>query len=101
MTRPKITVTAITTIVAAAILTVGIALRLDGITSQGLWSDELYSVAAVTQVGQNRSWFDFEPKAFPEIDINDSFLTWKAAESSPPFFELVLKPWVLLFGSSD
>lgn len=86
-------------LIGLAILSVG--LRFYALDSQGLWSDELFSVSVVTQVGEGRAWYDYVPKVFPDLRIEDSALTWKAGENSPPLFELLLWLWTQIFGTSD
>lgn len=84
-----------------ALAALAAGLRFHALTAQGLWSDELFSVAALTQAGAGHPWYDYVPKSFPEIRLSDSFLTWKAAENSPPLYEALLWLWSRLFGWSD
>ncbi len=76
-------------------------LRFHALAAQGLWSDELFSVSIITQVGQGLPWYHYEPRLFPDLRLADSPLTWKAGENSPPLFELLLWLWTRLFGESD
>ncbi|HEY0202417.1 MAG TPA: glycosyltransferase family 39 protein [Burkholderiaceae bacterium] len=76
-------------------------LRFHALTAQGLWSDELFSVATITQVGDGLPWYAYEAKNLPDLRLGDSFLTWKAAENSPPLFEILLWAWTRVFGVSD
>lgn len=78
-----------------------ISLRFYALGAQGLWSDELFSLSIITQVGQGRPWYDYVPKLFPDLRIGDSALTWKAGENSPPLFEALLWLWTSVFGVSD
>ena len=82
-----------------AVLSAG--LRFHALGAQGLWSDELFSVSIITQVGEGRSWYEYVPKLFPDLRIEDSALTWKAGENSPPLFEMLLWLWTRVFGVSD
>ena len=84
---------------ALAVLATG--LRFHGLGAQGLWSDELFSVSIITQVGEGRPWYAYVPKLFPDLRIEDSALTWKAGENSPPLFEVLLWLWTGVFGLSD
>ena len=65
-----------------AVLSAG--LRFHALGAQGLWSDELFSVSIITQVGEGRPWYEYVPKLFPDLRIEDSALTWKAGENSTP-----------------
>ncbi|MCW5233468.1 glycosyltransferase family 39 protein [Verminephrobacter eiseniae] len=85
--------------VALAALT--LYLRFHELATQGLWSDELFSVSSITQVGAGRPWYAYEQKSFPYLRMEDSFLTWKASENSPPLFEVLLWLWCQVFGWSD
>lgn len=82
-----------------AVLSAG--LRFYALGAQGLWSDELFSVSIITQVGEGRPWYSYVPKLFPDLRIGDSALTWKAGENSPPLFEALLWLWTRVFGVSD
>ena len=82
-----------------AVLSAG--LRFHALGAQGLWSDELFSVSIITQVGEGRPWYEYVPKLFPDLRIDDSALTWKAGENSPPLFEVLLWVWTRVFGVSD
>lgn len=93
------------------ILTIGILLlllagsfvRLYHLDAKSLWSDELYS-------GSIARYFPLIPTTGSEwyrnVDAHhvsdlDTFWTAKAAELSPPLFELVAKLSVNLFGAND
>lgn len=95
----SVSVAALCVLVVLAVLSVG--LRFHALGAQGLWSDELFSVSIITQVGDGRPWYDYVPKLFPDLRIEDSALTWKAGENSPPLFELLLWLWTKVFGVSD
>jgi uncharacterized membrane protein len=88
------------TLIAVVIL-LGVCLRFHTVASIGLWSDELFTVAAALDVGSGHSWFSYTSKVIPELTMDDSFLTWKAADNTPPLFEFLLIIWSKLFGSSD
>ncbi|MGN5288673.1 glycosyltransferase family 39 protein [Aeromonas sp. 11P] len=79
----------------------GIILRFSNLDFASLWHDELYSVAAAIDVGKNVGWLDFEPKVIQELTYHDSFITWKAADNTPPLFESILILWAKIFGKSD
>lgn len=78
-----------------------LAFRFTNLDSQSLWSDELFSIASALDVGPNVNWYTFVPKIIPELSYEDSFLTWKAADNTPPLFEFLLIGWAKVFGSSD
>ena len=84
-----------------ALLGLAAGLRFHALVAQGLWSDELFSVSIITQVGEGRHWYEYVPKLFPDLRIEDSALTWKAGENSPPLFEVLLWLWTRVFGVSD
>lgn len=84
-----------------ALLGLAAGLRFHALAAQGLWSDELFSVSIITQVGEGRHWYEYVPKLFPDLRIEDSALTWKAGENSPPLFEVLLWLWTRVFGVSD
>lgn len=89
------------TLLALLVILVGVYLRFHTLASIGLWSDELFTVAAALDVGNGHSWLSHTSKVIPELTMEDSFLTWKAADNTPPLFELLLIIWSKLFGSSD
>lgn len=79
----------------------GFFVRFFSLDKVGLWSDELFTVATALDVGKDASWLSFAPKVIQELNFNDSFLTWKAADNTPPLFDLLLMAWAKIFGSSD
>jgi len=89
------------TLLALLVILVGVYLRFHTLASIGLWSDELFTVAAALDVGNGHSWLSYTSKIIPELTMEDSFLTWKAADNTPPLFELLLIGWSKLFGPSD
>ena len=84
-----------------ALVLLSFALRFHQLGLHSLWSDELYSVATITQVGADKPWYAYEAKNLPDLRLADSFLTWKTAESSPPLFEALLWLWTGAFGLSE
>jgi len=88
-------------LIAAGLFAFGFYLRFHQLTLAGLWTDELFSVSAALDVGGNSFWLHFTPKLLNELDISDTFLTWKAADNTPPLFELLLIAWCKFFGQSD
>lgn len=89
------------TLLALLVILVGVYLRFHTLANIGLWSDELFTVAAALDVGAGHSWLSYTSKIIPELTMDDSFLTWKAADNTPPLFELLLIVWSKLFGVSD
>lgn len=83
------------------IFAAGLALRFFRLDHLSLWSDELFTVAAAINVGPDVPWHHFSPKVIQELNFNDSLITWKAADNTPPLFELALIFWVECFGSTD
>ena len=88
-------------VAAASLFALGFYLRFHQLSLAGLWTDELFSVSAALHVGDGSFWLNFTPKLPTELDISDSFLTWKAADNTPPLFELLLMSWCKFFGDSD
>ncbi|MEB0013425.1 GtrA family protein [Glaciimonas sp. Gout2] len=88
-------------ILAWIVMCFGVFLRFYHLDKVGLWSDELFTVAAALDVGHGSSWLNFTPKVIPELNFNDSFITWKAADNTPPLFDLLVILWAKCFGSSD
>ncbi len=88
-------------ILGVLIVLVSVALRFYHLTTLSLWTDELFSLATVTLVGGDTPWYLYARKSLSALRLEDSFLTWKAAEHSPPLFEALLWVWVKLFGNSD
>ena len=66
----------------------------------GLSSDELFSVGISTHILSN-GLFPIEFKNFVELNLNDTFMTWKAADQSPILYESVLAIWLLILGDTD
>lgn len=66
----------------------------------GLSSDELFSVGISTHILSN-GLFPIEFKHFVELNLNDTFMTWKAADQSPILYESVLAIWLLILGDTD
>ena len=69
------------------------------LAAPGLWSDELFTAAAVR-------YYDifpltnFERKSLHQVQPGDSFLTLKAAESHPPLYDAALNLWARGFGDN-
>jgi len=89
------------TLIALLVILAGVYFRFHTLASIGLWSDELFTVAAALDVGSGHSWLSYTSKVIPELTMEDSFLTWKAADNTPPLFELLLIVWSKVFGESD
>jgi uncharacterized membrane protein len=69
-------------VILAAIVAVGAALRLAGLTRESLWLDEGHSVLLASQTVHN-------------------LVTQSARELYPPFYFLLLKCWMGLFGRGE
>ena len=86
-----------------AIFLLGSWLRVNDLGAKSLWDDELFSADIVL----NRPLFPtdgtpfFQSKTFFEMGTNESFWTVKAADQSPPGYELVSKLVVSIFGDSE
>ncbi len=78
-------------------------LRLYGLGSESLWHDELFSA----DIALNRALLShpgvpfFERISLRDVGTSESFWTIKAADQSPPFFELLNKVSIFLFGDSE
>lgn len=78
-------------------------LRLYGLGSESLWHDELFSA----DIALNRGLISqsgvpfFERIALGDVGAIESFWTIKAADQSPPLFELLNKFSIFLFGDSE
>jgi len=75
--------------------------RFFSIGRESLWSDELFSVSTALSLSDKHPWYPFAFKNLYELTYADSFLTRKAADNTPPFYEALLFLWSLLFGESD
>ncbi len=82
-------------------LCAGTYFRVSQINRQGLWSDELFSVTSVELLKPSSSTALFERKTVQTLSLSDSFLTFKAAEHTPPLFELLLAGSIKLFGDGE
>jgi predicted membrane-bound mannosyltransferase len=94
----EVQVVSFLTIIAVII---GALLRLKDLTKFSLNYDELFTVAAAFDAGENTNIFDFTHKLIPQLNESDSFLTWKGADGSPPLFDVLLKTWGWIFSESD
>lgn len=85
------------------VLVVGVALRWSQLERKSLWPDELFTLSMAGHhpllPSDGMRWF--ERKQVNQIDDNDSFLTAKAAEQSPPLNDLLEKLTVRLFGMTE
>ena len=88
-------------LLALLILTIAASLRFYRLDALSLWTDELFSLATISLVGEGTHWYSYVPKYIVQLQLDDSFLTWKAAEHSPPLSEALLWCWINLFGTSD
>jgi 4-amino-4-deoxy-L-arabinose transferase-like glycosyltransferase len=75
-------------------------LRFTNLGRESLWSDELFSVSAALSLG-DRPWFSYLPKFVQQLTYDDSFLTRKGADNTPPLYEGLLFVWSQIFGESD
>jgi len=78
-------------------------LRLHGLGDQSLWEDELFSA----DITLNRTLLPrqgvpfFERINLHEVGSDESFWTIKAADQSPPFYELLSKVSVVFLGDGE
>ena len=88
-----------------AILLAATALRLENLGTTSLWEDELFSADIVLQrplVPQpGTPWLESKPLPALQDGGTESFWTVKAADQSPPMFELAAKAVTSLFGSGE
>jgi len=84
----------------SAIFSVAAFLRFTKLGHESLWSDELFSVSTALSLG-DRPWFSYVPKFVQQLTYDDSFLTRKVADYSPPLYEVLLFVWSQLFGQSE
>lgn len=82
------------------LVVVGALLRFHDIDAHGLWGDELFSAATATTERAADAPF-FEVKMTPQVRLGDSFWTQKGADVHPPLLEVVLLPWMAMFGRSE
>src|SRR5579864_9272046 len=75
----------------------GFHLRFHKLDFTGLSSDELFSSVVATR----DFWSAYIPKTIGELSIYDSFLTWNAADNTPPLFTTLLLLWSKVWGLSD
>lgn len=75
--------------------------RFFSIGRESFWSDELFSVSTALSLSDRHPWYPFAFKNLYELTFEDSFLTRKAADNTPPLYEAMLFLWSLLFGESD
>ncbi|MDR2154760.1 MAG: hypothetical protein LBE78_07005 [Burkholderiaceae bacterium] len=87
----------------ALLLALGIGLRCTGLQDQGLWTDELFSADLIVSrpllPSAGVPWL--ERRTIFQIGETESFWTIKAADQSPPLFELIGKAATTLLGTSE
>lgn len=86
--------------IVLSLVVVGALLRFHDIDAHGLWGDELFSAATATTERSPDAPF-FEVKMTPQVRLGDSFWTQKGADVHPPLLEVVLVPWMEMFGRSE
>ena len=78
-------------------------LRLDDLGQRSLWADEIFSASVAADhpliPSQGMPWF--ERLRILDVRLGQSFWTVKAADQSPPLFELAVKLSVALFGLNE
>jgi uncharacterized membrane protein len=84
----------------ALLLIIGAALRFYELGAFSFWDDELFSVSTVTRSGPWNGPL-LPERSMAHLQITDSFWTWKLADPHPPLYEVLLVPWIALWGTSE
>jgi uncharacterized membrane protein len=72
-----------------------------GVRERGLWSDELFTVGNIGRGLISGNWLGFRSANVLQLLPNDSLLTSKLADATPPLYDLMLLVWMSVFGTSD
>ena len=86
-----------------SLLSIGTALRCYQLDSKGLWSDELFSanVAVYRDAIGSDQIKRFRKAHWMQLEEADTFWTAKAAEHSPPLFDVLAKMSTTLLGPTE
>jgi peptidoglycan/LPS O-acetylase OafA/YrhL len=75
-------------------------LRFHNLGGFSFWDDELFSIATVTRSGPWNGPL-LPDRSLANLQVLDSFWTWKLTDPHPPLYEMLLVPWLALLGVSE
>lgn len=90
-------------LVAVLLVIAGSYLRFHQLGAQSLWADELFSASVAHDhpfIPSNQQPV-FERLSILQVTLGQSFLTAKAADQSPPLFELLAKASIAVWGLNE